>query len=126
LSVSFVCFSTQVDPSAKFCTISAGQQAFSAHFRLAEFCYRRIFGVNTSFGDGGMGGDYGGTGDNPKISGWGIKCLISLNIFTVQKMIFNASLMLGCFYKKFKQELTLGRPHGSLFGRAILADISSV
>jgi hypothetical protein len=27
------------------------------------------------------------------------------NIFTMQKMIFNASSVLGCFYKKFQPEL---------------------
>jgi hypothetical protein len=56
--------------------------------------------------DRDCGGDRGN--DPPKVRGRGIKCLISPNIFTVQKMIFNASSVPGCFYKKFQPELKLG------------------
>jgi hypothetical protein len=47
----------------------------------------------------------GDRGTIPQLSGWGIKYLISPNIFTVQKVIFNAFSVLGCFYKKFQQIL---------------------
>jgi hypothetical protein len=47
----------------------------------------------------------GGQGDDPPTFGVGIKYLISPNIFTVQRAIFNAFSMLGCFYKKLQQIL---------------------
>jgi hypothetical protein len=67
----------------------------------------------------------GGQGDDPPNFGVGDKVSCIPNVFTVQK-IFNASSMLCCFCKKFQQGLKLGRPHGGLFERAILAKISSV
>jgi hypothetical protein len=49
------------------------------------------------------------TGDRgiilPNFRGGGIKYLISPNIFTVEKKIFNAFSVLGCFYKKLQQIL---------------------
>jgi hypothetical protein len=63
-------------------------------------------------------------GTSPPIFGVGDKVsYIPPNIFTVQKVIFNAFSVLGCFYKKLlQQELSevIGRPQGGLFRRAIL------
>jgi hypothetical protein len=52
-----------------------------------------------------MGRDYGGAGGrSPNFRG-GDKVSYIPHIFTVQKVIFNAFSMLGCFYKKFQQIL---------------------